>query len=305
MNLREYDQCMTRDGILWVVHGIFRDAYVCRPKYIPGKTGNFILSGTWYKRLHSPIFRRIKEQKVFSTYDNIPISPQLFKNLYLITEGMIGEVYHSTKEIVARTRTANICNTLVNEIITRAGVQSKDIGVTGSISLGVEKDGIADIDLVLYGYKAFQLFCSFVHSGKSGVSLRRKNEWKDYHTSHGIISKIDRASFSAVMAQRVDQGYYQNIPYTIFVARRKIGTFLVKNGTYSPQQVCGDVGTVTNTMYYPSRIAVSTLGRRVLIESWDRVDKDRWRIGDRLRAVGYGNKDHLIIVPGKGRVERV
>jgi hypothetical protein len=154
---RDCDYVRTKDGIIFIVQGDYHTKEYVRalPVYFPDKKGDRISAETEmrYRKTINPIdFKEI-----------LSIHPEYFRTSET-NDDFIGvsisniEVHYKPreklKELLESKKSKNTTWFRCVDVMNKIGVSSNDIGLFGSMLVGLEKD-VSDADILIYGKRNF------------------------------------------------------------------------------------------------------------------------------------------------------
>jgi predicted nucleotidyltransferase len=141
------------DGVIFAVKGVIHPdgKIIVVPRYLPSETGDRGSPSARYRKIPASIYKLSMDNWTKLRYTD----PYLGLELLAMGERDVRGGYDPLLRLRelrdgALTRLQRACVTL-SEQLEGAGVEGASIGVSGSILLGLEKEG-SDIDLVVYGY---------------------------------------------------------------------------------------------------------------------------------------------------------
>ena len=201
MMLRDRDYIETLEGLLFCVVGYLHPPgrYTAYLKYLPSKDGLWSRGSTRYarviKRYHALEVResmRILEEKYphyvhYCPVRHIRISmvPQEDVKRVYVPRERLAEIMLSPNDKLEK----EVCR-LVDIISDVSKVNHDDLGVTGSILLGIHNPEFSDIDLVVYGRSAaLEVMEALAElSGREGSPIRRPGRGKLEEWTANLIS---------------------------------------------------------------------------------------------------------------------
>ncbi len=310
MKLREYDQVRTREGTVWVVHGVVGERFVCRPKYVPDALcGRIRIGPVVYARLHSPLFVRLPRRydRLLRPYEQYRLASNVPTNFHLVGAGDILEVKSATMTPPdGGTLVARSALDLCNRIMRCCAIPQYALGVTGSVALGIDMAGVSDIDVVIYGNYFYRRFRRHIHSlERFGLRLRDERDWERFFTTHAVQSSHTRGTIMQRTLARYDQGLYRGIPHTIFVARPELRRFRETQERLDRMSFAGRVIDAEEAYYYPAVLKLTGSAGPRTVESYDRVDQWGFPHGGRVIADGLSDGRTLVVLPGKGSLREL
>ena len=302
---KEYDLIVTKDNYIWVVHGVCGRYLVCRLKYVPdSQKGNVLIRNMYYRRLHSPLFKNNYLQFDMHDYSLLDIHNKVFHGLFCINTNFIIEHYSVLENSCNKnTITAKVGKELLHVISDEAKINVNMIGFTGSLLLGCEQDGYSDIDIVIYGrnnYDNFQNWATLNNIEK--LSYRTQEEWLDFYNHFSVSSDIQKNEFSQLMRNNFYQGTYDGILFSIFVGRNDLMEY-DRLEEISRIQIGGTIVENHLSHYFPYQYGFMSEGKYYNLQSWRRIDRNRFSIGDEIEIQGFKTSGSICLIPKACSVE--
>ena len=281
-SIHEFSPVLTDDGMVWIVHGILDGSFVCRPKYVPDAHGRIRIGETTYERLHSPVFSETGlVLPAWHKYNAMG----LYRSLFVIKEKDIKKAYRYDTPIGNRTQTAQVASRLIHDIVLTACVSPAEIGFIGSLILHSETDGYSDIDLAFSNENALTKALSIMEK-LPGIHLRNTYEWRMFYRKMNVQG-VDEKSFVKTRKGTKLQGFYCNIPFSIFLIREHLLEFTRYSGVGSAVEKTGILHGRNGGIYnYPINGTLVAADGEYNVMIWDR------------RYVGLGIFDRPITLKG-------
>ncbi len=318
--IRDHDYLETHDSWLFCVVGDIHppDGYLAFLKYVPGE-------GPWRRGGRS--FRRVVE--TYSTREfaetlrmlkqvkprYVRIDPHINAEMSIVPRDEVRRYYRCGEAVervlskADRDKLEDKARSLILEVMDIAGVDAGDLGLTGSLLLGIHH-GSSDIDLIVYGGREFwRVWRALNEAGYMGV--------EGGETLERILSRypITRGDASRLVERMRNKGVYRGVRFSIHGVRKphEVGERYCER-SYKAVGVGKGVLRIHNHLescFTPAIYGVdgdvSCDGRLYHVEKlvcYDLTFATLFRRGDRVEALGKleevrersGKRYHILLV---------
>lgn len=239
-------------------------------------------------------------------YPSIDTTDTVVQGLFLLNESQIIEHY-STKSWnrTNDTITSLAAHNFIKDIINESHIPQDMIGITGSLLLSSEVDGYSDIDIVIYGENNYFKFESLVSNRKlTNLYYRTRKEWEEFYDKYSISSNTKKEDFCSLMETNLYQGFYNKIPFSIFVGRLHLREYSIISAA-NFIDIEGIVIDNTHSHNFPCEYCINNNNRYYKLQSWCRLDRDRFRFGDRLNIHGIECNNEIVVTPNLTKIKNV
>ena len=230
--LRPHDLILTHDKIIFVVQNYEAlDGYVIAlPKYAPYQLAQTKFKGQTWRMLGNE-WSRINNPLDPASTPSAHIKPRLLnyrqiKYGYLIDESSINQKFYGN-DAVRQTLAESMrdqnhvrqqTSTLLN--LLRDVVGETNLGLTGSSALRGEIDGFSDIDILVYGFIAYNAMARFFrYSSPSYITWRTLADWEKFYDDYKVICGFGRRAFARHMIDKYDQFIIDGVSVSVFAVR--------------------------------------------------------------------------------------
>jgi predicted nucleotidyltransferase len=229
--LEPYDFVLSTDDFLFVVKNYENvdKCVIALPKYIPYKLTKIKFMGHYWKMLGGQ-WSRISNfsELITAPGNNFPYFSKykICDGGFLIKKKNIKRIFKAkqgikqilTEKEKQQNKIRKTSATLIK--ILKKATSEKNLGLTGSSLLKGEIENFSDIDLVVYGSKAYKKISKFLKSTKiAEIHLRTKKEWKNFYEHYKVISPMSKEKFASHALSKCDQFIILGTPATIFAVR--------------------------------------------------------------------------------------
>jgi len=213
--LAEGDYILTREGYVFEVKGARHGAewYTAYLKYVTGAAGKLKVYP-----LGERFAEVMKHARRYLWYDEAigrVAMRVLSEDIMSILKAR--EAYARLKKRGARSRVGEATLEMAS-MLESYGVSESNIGVSGSVSLGIERE-TSDIDLVVYGEKDGTLAYSVLSELRAKGATQPLSEDIIKRKYASIRGEISYSLFRRREASRVLQGMFNGVEYSIRLAR--------------------------------------------------------------------------------------
>ena len=236
---------------------------------------------------------------------------------HYIPERRLGEIISSGGNDILEKEVKS----LVEWITQETGLDTKYIGVTGSILLKIHNPMFSDIDLVVYGLenvnKVKELMKSSHLNPRSPIRPFSEERMKEWCLEHAIDMKVDPKELLHIVRRRWNYGIYKGKRYFSIHAIRKDSEIKEKYGDklYEPIGEVEGVATIadsTESVFLPAIYKVedvlikkgASVNNVLEIVSYEGIFSDVFYEGERVKFRGklervidtQGHEYHRILI---------
>jgi predicted nucleotidyltransferase len=228
---KDRDFFQTQEGMFFCVTGYLHppDRYTAYLKYVPASSGKWHSGEIAYQRqlpyYHvnnvAQTIRYLEHHYPHYVYDcpvrNIRFSmvPRKDVACYYDPRKRLREVLAGPRDPLEE----EVCG-MATEIVACAGVRSSDLGITGSILIGLHNPDFSDIDLLVYGYENARKVQAALHQGQ-GTNIRPPGKEHDEQWSLRIAERFPLSQEEAhhIASRRWNYGFYGERYFSIHPTR--------------------------------------------------------------------------------------
>lgn len=229
---KDRDFVETREGMFFCVTGYLHppDRYTAYLKYSPASAGKWKGGETAYHReleyYHvdqvantiAQLERAYPQYVHYCPVRDIRFSmvPHAYVRQYYLPEQRLGEILKAPQDSLEEEVSA-----FVSEIVAIAGIDASDLGVTGSILLGVHNPNFSDIDLLVYGLENAQKVRTALKEGRSSrVQPVTGETLKEWCTSVAEHFSLDYKEACHLAERRWNYGFFNGRYFSIHATRK-------------------------------------------------------------------------------------
>jgi predicted nucleotidyltransferase len=229
---KDRDFIQTKEGMLFCVTGYLHppDKYTAYLKYSPAPVGKWKSGGISYRReLEYYHVGKVADTIAFLKRNypqyvhDCPVRgikfsmvPQEYVKRYYLPEKRLREIMVSTSDVLEEEVYA-----FASEIMSHAGIREEDLGVTGSILLGIHNPRFSDIDLLVYGLENALKVRAMIKEERSdrirGVDGKALQDWCATVAEHFPLS-YEEARYLA--GRRWNYGFFEGRYFSIHPTRK-------------------------------------------------------------------------------------
>jgi predicted nucleotidyltransferase len=230
---KDRDFVETHEGMFFCVTGYLHppDRYTAYLKYSPVSEGKWKSGETSYHReleyYHvdqvartiSYLERAYPQYVHYCPVRDIKFSmvPHVFVRKYYLPEQRFSKILKAPQDPLEEE-----LNVFASEIVAIAGIEAADLGITGSILLGLHNPSFSDIDLLVYGLENAQKVRTALKEGRSSriqpVSGETLEEWCTSVTEH---FSLDYKEACHLAKRRWNYGFFEGRYFSIHATRKE------------------------------------------------------------------------------------
>jgi len=208
----------TTDGLLFTVKGLVHppDGVVAYLRYLPDLQGDRTRESICYRR----VYHFGEQQQVLQAQYPVYLhhDPVFGVRVQQVPRRLIGVVYDPCRHLAdLRHRgpgdlVEEQALELADLLQEAAGVQPKDVGITGSLLVGLHRPD-SDLDLVVYGDGPARALHGALHrlldDPSSPVRRPNQEELAALHAMHRLDTPLALADFARLQARKANEGRFQ------------------------------------------------------------------------------------------------